>query len=140
MHLIKPFIRSVSKMGKVSVLNKNMKCSFSSVYHKERAKMWRRPILPLTEDEMDNHLFRIPDDPVRFPVLPDVFPSPKPMERSKSQPQMGTDTAGEKIVTEKSARVTFNDTAGKMATDSTGMISSQPMPMQETQQPIPMAS
>lgn len=57
-----------------------------SVYHKERAKMWRRPIVPLTDDERDNHLFRIPDDPKRFPVLPELSQSLD--GRSATQPQI----------------------------------------------------
>ncbi|KAJ8301728.1 hypothetical protein KUTeg_020715 [Tegillarca granosa] len=31
--------------------------------HKEREGLWKKTIVPLTDSERDNHLFRIPDDP-----------------------------------------------------------------------------
>ncbi|XP_060570277.1 uncharacterized protein LOC132728621 [Ruditapes philippinarum] len=61
-----------------------------NVYHKERTRMWRRPIVPLTEEERDNHLFRIPDDPKRFRVLPEL--SNNLRERSVTQPQISTNS------------------------------------------------
>ena len=47
--------------------------------------MWRRPIIPLTDEERDNHLFRIPDtSKFVLEMLSSLGP------RSLTQPQMTT--------------------------------------------------
>ncbi|KAK3601780.1 hypothetical protein CHS0354_016147 [Potamilus streckersoni] len=43
-----------------------------NVYHKDRSKFWKTPIVPLTDEERDNHLFWIPDDPKKFRALPEL--------------------------------------------------------------------
>ncbi len=57
--------------------------------------MWRRPIIPLTDDERDNHLFRIPDDVKRFDVLPQLSSLKESFqERSMTQPEMSSSKLG----------------------------------------------
>lgn len=103
--------------------------------------MWRRQIIPLTDQERDNHLFRIPDDPIRYPVLPEVFPSPKLGDRCQSQPQMETKKLGD---TQKSGPLvsgnnTLPESTVQVSTDATGMFTSPPT-LPETQPPVPVAS
>ena len=115
--------------------------------------MWRRPIIPLNDDERDNHLFRIPDDPIRYPVLPDVFPSPKPMERSQSQPQMGTGLLGNTAGTDNPMAATGSPisvgqdnslpvtvSVAPVATDFSGMLTSAQKAVPDMRQSVPMAS
>lgn len=52
---------------------------FSSVFHKNRPRLWKRPIKHLTNAERDNHLFRIPMDRFNFMSLEEsdvIFPEP----------------------------------------------------------------
>ncbi|KAH3893049.1 hypothetical protein DPMN_017188 [Dreissena polymorpha] len=99
-----------------------MKGGDFNVYYKSRQKMWRRPIIELTEEERDNHLFRLPDDPKRYPVLPELG------TRSLTQPQMTTVTA-EPARTEKPSQLTvpssFNDPTLCMTSEPKGLISNQ---------------
>lgn len=106
--------------------------------------MWRRPILPLSDEERDNHLFRIPDDPIRFPVLPDVFPSPRLGERSQSQPKMETSKTVSPGRSGSAANMsvtrTLKEPLGEITTDCTGMLVSQPGTLQDNRQHVQMAS
>ncbi|XP_071128270.1 uncharacterized protein [Mytilus edulis] len=53
--------------------------------HKERALLHRKDIIPLTDSERDNHLFRIPDDPKRFGALPELTLGPEnPAQESRT--------------------------------------------------------
>jgi len=101
---------------------------FNSVIHKSRQKMWRRPIVPLTDEERDNHLFRIPDDPKRFRVLPELGHSLG--ERSMTLPQMtGSMSALPSQVDPRVSQLTvpssFNDPSLRLTTDHTGLVSKQ---------------
>lgn len=91
--------------------------------------MWRRPIIPLTDEERDNHLFRIPDDPKRFPVLPEL--SPKLGERSVTQPLMSTVTVNRS----KTDQALSNLTASVSTTEPIPKSSPEPTKMITTEQP-----
>lgn len=96
-----------------------------NAYHKERSKMWRRTILPLTDEERDNHLFRFSDDPKRFRVLPELSLG----DRSMTQPLISTinmmssrtDTWPSQSMVSRS----LNDPQVKVTTDTSGMLSKQ---------------
>ena len=95
-----------------------------SVYHKERSLMWKKPIFPLSEEERDNHLFRIPDDPKRFRILPELTQSLN--ERSLTQPQMSALTANPTLTQPRQSQLTipssFNDpTLTMTTTQGTGL-------------------
>lgn len=99
-----------------------------NVYHKERRRIWRRPIIPLTDEERDNHLFRIPDDPKRFPVLPDLPCSLG--ERSVTQPQISTvkinESKKDTSVTQLNGTVaSSNDSPQKTSAEPTKTITSE---------------
>ncbi|KAL5013481.1 hypothetical protein ScPMuIL_007751 [Solemya velum] len=50
-----------------------------NVFHKNRPRLWKRPIKRLSDAERDNHLFRIPMDRFNFLSLEkkdDIFPEP----------------------------------------------------------------
>ncbi|KAL3851655.1 hypothetical protein ACJMK2_015384 [Sinanodonta woodiana] len=57
-----------------------------NVYHKDRSKFWKTPIVPLTDEERDNHLFWIPEDPKKFRALPELN-HPKSTSAEFMQPQ-----------------------------------------------------
>ncbi|KAL4225876.1 hypothetical protein ACF0H5_013865 [Mactra antiquata] len=97
-----------------------------NVYHKERMKMWRKPIVPLTDEERDNHLFRIPDDPIRFPVLPELGerPASHPLvEKSspvKSEPtinKLSSSMLADTEVSKQTRNVTTDVTAQVVPTE-----------------------
>ena len=81
--------------------------------------MWRRTIVPLTEEERDNHLFRIPDDPKRFRVLPEL--SHNLGERSVTQPQISTVSVNASKTdpqpSQLSAPTSFNDPSLQTSTE-----------------------
>ena len=94
--------------------------------------MWKKPIIPLTDDERDNHLFRIPDDPKRFRILPELSGL---KERSLTQPQISTLTANPTLTQPRLSQLTvpssFNDpTLTMTTTQGTGL--SQSMGMQKS--------
>ena len=114
----------------ISQLNFLVHCS---VYHRQRSLMWKKPINPLTEEERDNHLFRIPDDPKRFRILPELTQSMK--ERSLTQPQMstlsGNATLSQPRLSQLTVPTSFNDpTLTMTTTQGTGL--SQPMRLQKS--------
>ncbi|XP_052781235.1 uncharacterized protein LOC128217855 isoform X2 [Mya arenaria] len=96
-----------------------------NVYHKSRQRIWRQPILPLTDEERDNHLFRIPDDPKRFRILPTLSLG----DRALTQPQISTLTALPSRTDPEHSRLTvpssYNDPTLRMTSEPTGLLSNQ---------------
>ncbi|XP_053378149.1 uncharacterized protein LOC123529262 isoform X2 [Mercenaria mercenaria] len=111
-----------------------------NVYHKERTRMWRRPIVPLTEDERDNHLFRIPDDPKRFRVLPELSHSLG--DRSLTQPQISTVSVNasktDPPFSQLTAPTSFNDPSLKTSTEPSRTITMEQSALSQpvTKQPV----
>lgn len=95
--------------------------------------MWKKPIVPLTEEERDNHLFRIPDDPKRFRILPEL--SEDLRERSLTQPLMSSLTNNPTFTQPRLSKLTvpssFNDPTLTMTTTQ-GTDLSQSLNLQKT--------